>query len=167
MDFLPIVRICRKWNGLTRLVLELDFTSRMVERPSGMYCVERGPLLFALPIDYRQERDEYTDHGVERKFPYCDYETFAAGKWNFAFSGKEFEYCEYEIGDLPFAQENPPVVLRAVMQEIPWSIKEGYRGICNEKPDSLEKISDPCIKELIPYGSTMLRMTEMPLLDEK
>ena len=159
-----IARIRRMWNGTATVIAELDFETRMVQRPSSMYCVERGPLLFSLPIAYTQNRVEYTDKGVERKFPYCDYETFAAEKWNFAFAGESFEYEEYEIGDFPFAQETPPVALKAVMQEIPWRIKEGYRGICSELPDSLEPVADKCIKKLIPYGSTMLRMTEMPLL---
>jgi hypothetical protein len=36
----------------------------------------RGPLLYSVAIDERWEKLEYTRDGVERVFPYCDYELY-------------------------------------------------------------------------------------------
>jgi len=160
-----IATVRKVWNGTETLVAELDFEVKLTKRPSGMFCAERGSLLFSLPVPYTMTRVEYTDNGVERKFPYCDYETAPAGAWNYGFASDRFTFEEREIGDFPFAQETPPVVLKTTVKQIPWSLKDGCKAICNVLPDSLESDAAPEVKELIPYGCTMLRMTEMPKLN--
>ena len=41
-----------------------------------MQVLWRGPLLYSVAIDERWEKLEYARDGVERKFPYCDYEIY-------------------------------------------------------------------------------------------
>lgn len=44
------------------------------KRPHGLYAIQCGSLVFSIPISYEKHMLEYTKDGVERKFPYCDYE---------------------------------------------------------------------------------------------
>ena len=152
------------WKGRTEIEVELQFTPKLVKRPRGLFALWRGPLLFSLPFRYDDIVYEYTKDGVERKFPYCDYAVYTTEKWNYAFASDKFTVAEHDIQTFPFAQENPPISIDALMREIPWSLKEGFKGICNEVPDSLESDAPPKTMRLVPYGSTYLRMTEMPLV---
>ena len=147
------------------ITAELDFEVKLTERPGGLFCAERGPLVYSLPVPYAMTREEYEADGVERKFPYCDYETLPAGPWNYGFASGAFTFEEREIGDFPFSQETPPVVLKTVMKKVPWRIREGCAAVCNALPDAAAGDAPAEQKELIPYGCTMLRMTEMPKLD--
>lgn len=161
-----IVKLTRRWSGVSVITAELKFEVRLTERPSGLFFAERGPLVYSLPIPYAMTREEYEADGVERKFPYCDYETLPEGPWNYGFADGCFTFEEREIGDFPFSQEMPPAVLKTVMKKVPWSIREGCRAVCRERPDTGEADgAAPETKELIPYGCTMLRMTEMPKLN--
>ena len=71
-----------------------------------------------------------------------------------------------DVGDIPFSQEDPPVVIKAKMQEINWGLKFPYRSVCRREPLSREPLSDIKEIKLYPYGCSRLRMTEMPLVGE-
>ena len=68
------------------------------------------------------------------------------------------------IGDVPFSQENPPVTIKANMQQIKWGLKFPYRSIARKTPKSRKPNSNVQEIELCPYGCARLRMTEMPIL---
>jgi hypothetical protein len=127
-----------------------------------MSCLVRGPLLYALPVKAKKVMHEYSNDGVERKFPYCDYELFPESEWNFGFASGDFAVNENDIGEIPFSAENPPVIIETDMAQVEWKITD---GVCSEKPLSLKKCSSPQKNNLIPYGCTSLRMTELPILD--
>ena len=157
--FVPIRRM---WNGTEEITVSLAFAPKLVARPSGMSCLWRGPLLYALPIKEDWRKKEYTRDGVERKFPYCDYEIFPMSKWNYAFSGDgayHFKACG--IGETPFNPTGPPVKLSAKLVEIDWPFTD---GVCADVPADLTPKGEPQEIELIPYGCTNLRMTEMPVV---
>ena len=46
---------------------------------------------------------EYTRNGVERKFPYCDYEIYPESRWNYAFADEDhcanWDYHDEWTGD--------------------------------------------------------------------
>ena len=154
----------RKWAGKTSVNASFTFVPELVRRPSGMYCVWRGPLLYALPIKEQWQKREYVKNGVERKYPYCDYEIYPQSKWNYGFASDNpdnFRWQHHEVGDVPFQAEKPPVTLTADMVEIKWGFAN---GLCAEKPLSLSPQNEAETINLIPYGCTTLRMTEMPVL---
>ena len=109
---------------------------------------------------------EYTKKGVERKFPYCDYQFIPKTPWNYGYADNDFEVKFNEIGDIPFSQDNPPVTIKANMQQINWGLKFPYRSVARKTPKSREPISQVQKVELCPYGCARLRMTEMPLLND-
>lgn len=106
-----------------------------------------------------------TKKGVERKFPYCDYQFIPKMPWNYGYADSDFEVTHNKIGDIPFSQDNPPVSIKANMQQIDWGLKFPYRSIARKFPKSGKPISEVQKIELCPYGCARLRMTEMPLID--
>ena len=137
----------------------------LVERPHDLRSVKRGSLVFSLPIAYEKKMYEYELDGVERKYPYCDYEYVGKSDWNYGFSDVCFECEEREIDKYPFSSEKPAIVLKAKMKKIPWGKERFFEDVCAMIPSSREPISGEEEKELYPYGSAKLRMTEMPLVD--
>ncbi len=109
---------------------------------------------------------EYTKKGVERKFPYCDYQFVPKTPWNYGFADGGFEIKYNGVGDIPFSQDNPPISLKAKMQQINWGLKLPYRSIARKTPKSRLPITEVQEIELCPYGCARLRMTEMPALNK-
>lgn len=153
-------------RGQTNIEIEFETTPRLKERPNKLYALQMGSLLFSVPIKYEKKKREYTKKGVERKFPYCDYEFIPKTPWDYGYANANFEVKFNEIGDIPFSQENPPITIKANMQQIKWGLKFPYRSIARKTPKSTSPISKVQRMELCPYGSAKLRMTEMPRLEK-
>ena len=154
---------CRKvWQGKTLLQWQLDFEIQQIPRPNGMQCIRRGPLLYALPIAARWVKHEYELKGVERKFPYCDYELFPEEPWGYGFTEGGFTYEEGSVGEFPFSESAPPCRISASMQRIEWPTFPGIENVAAPCPENTSPTAPAEQKKLIPYGCTKLRMTEMP-----
>ncbi len=154
-------------SGKTEIVIEFEATPYLKNRPNNLYVLQMGSLLFSVPIEYEKVMREYVKKGVERKFPYCDYQFIPKSSWNYGFSDSSFEINFNGIGDIPFSQKNPPVAIKANMQQIDWGLKFPYKSIARKTPKSTKPISEVQKIELIPYGCSKLRMTEMPILKAK
>ncbi len=61
-------------QGKTKIELEFSATPYFKERPNNLYALQAGSLLFSVPVAYVKKMREYVKKGVERKFPYCDYQ---------------------------------------------------------------------------------------------
>ena len=159
---IPIAGDCRN----RRVELRLQASIRTEQRPSGMFVMRRGPLLYALrirekwtEIDYERKK---TDTGTPRVYPFCDYRVEAESPWNYALvKGGRMTYEEREPGAYPFSPDGAPCAIHAEMYEIPWTKEYGR---CRNRPDSTRHDAKRHVVEWIPYGCTNLRMTELPML---
>ncbi|MBP3446437.1 MAG: glycoside hydrolase family 127 protein [Clostridia bacterium] len=151
-------------EGETKISLEFETTPFFNSRPNNLFAVQNGSLLFSLPISYEKKMYEYVRDGVERKFPYCDYELIPTSDWNYAYCSTAVEAERNGAGDVPFSQSEPPVTLRALMKKIKWGTRYGFKTVCAKVPKSLEPLGEAEYMQLIPYGCAKLRMTEMPLI---
>ena len=154
-------------QGKSEIEIEFTATPFLKERPNNLYALQMGSLLFSVPVAYEKEMREYTRRGVERKFPYCDYQFIPKTPWNYGYAGSDFEIIRNKISDIPFSQDNPPVSIKANMQQINWGLKFPYRSIARKTPKSSKPISETEKIELCPYGCARLRMTEMPALHKQ
>ena len=151
-------------EGETDIELEFDVDVRLTDRPNKLKAVRAGSLIFSLPVPFEEKRIEYTTRGVERKYPYCDYELLPKGDWNYAFCSDYFSLKFNGVGEYPFSKDKPPVTVVADMQKINWGTRIKLKSVCRKTPKSLKPISDIEKAELFPYGCAKLRMTEMPLI---
>ncbi len=153
-------------QGKTEIEIEFDTVPYLKMRPRDMRVLQMGSLLFSVPVAYDKTMREYTKKGVERKFPYCDYQFIPKTPWNYGYAADDFEVTYHSSGDVPFSQDKPPVTVRAKMQKINWGLKFPYRSIARKTPKSRSPISAVEEIELCPYGCARLRMTEMPLISK-
>ncbi len=135
-----------------------------VDRPHDFKTVKRGSLVFSIPILYEERMSEYERDGVERKFPYCDYEYVGKPDWNYAYCDTTLKTVTKGISDIPFSSANPPVVLKAKVKKIDWGCEDGYDTVCAKLPASREPLGEAEEIELYPYGCAKLRMTEVPMI---
>lgn len=146
------------------LDVSFDATPYFESRPYQLNTVKYGSLIFAVPVKYGKTALEYESNGVERKYPYCDYEYFPLSDWNYAYSGNTLQIQEGTVGDVPFSSENPPLTIEAEVKQIPWGFEPGYNSVCAKTPKSTQPMGDARKISLYPYGCAKLRMTELPLV---
>ena len=159
--------IRKEFSGTETFNVEFETEPRFVRRPYGLSAVEKGALVFALPIKARFEKHEYEKDGVERKFPFCDYELFPESDWNYAFASSDLSVTEDDVPAVPFSSKKPAVCIAAEGVKVEWPMAEGYAFICDRAPSSTKPIGETEPLTLIPYGAAKLRMTEMPLIGGK
>lgn len=139
---------------------------RIEPRPHGLNTAKYGSLVFALPIKYRTNMLEYELNGVERKFPYCDYEYIPESRFGYGFADKSLALREGAVSDIPFSSQQPPLILKANLAKIDWGFEDGYDTVCARLPRSRKALSEHETVELYPYGCAKLRMTEMPFVED-
>lgn len=147
-------------------LIEIAFETKPVltDRPYKLHTVRCGSLVFSLPIKHEKRMHEYIREGVERKFPYCDYELIPQSGFNYAFADDEFTIERRKTGEYPFSESEPPVILKTKVCKINWGLEDGYETVCAKIPESTEPLSNLETAELYPYGCAKLRMTEIPLI---
>ena len=151
--------------GETRVItVEFETEVEWMPRPYDLYAVKKGSLLFALPIPYETRMKEYEKNGVERKFPYCDYEYLPKGEWSFGYTSVEKETAFKGVSQIPFSSKEPPVTLKATVTPIEWGFEDGYDTVCAKVPTSRTPAGEAREIELYPYGCAKLRMTELPIV---
>ncbi|MBE6686583.1 MAG: hypothetical protein E7591_05055 [Ruminococcaceae bacterium] len=156
--------VSKLWEGETTIEVVLDEKTEFIARPNNMFALRHGALLYSLPIKEEWTKMEYTEEGIERKFPYCDYQVMPKSDWNYAYSNADVTFEDVEDYDIPFSSKNPPKVAYANMHKINWGWDERFEGfLCRSEPLERAPISETEKIKLLPYGCPKLRMTEMPL----
>ena len=167
-----LVPINRLWEGQTAVTLTLEDETRLIPRPTGLYTIERGALVYALAIGEEWTAYEYTKDGVERKFPYCDYEVRPTTEWQYALDVQDpnidiVVHETGEIGDHPFAPESTACWLDVPAARISWGYEEEYRMVARATPLSAEPTGPTEHVRFIPYGCTNIRITELPSVKDQ
>lgn len=158
--------VCIKGGEHKCFTLQFEVEPCFEKRPNELYAVRCGSLLFSVPIKYNAVMHEYERNGVERRFPYCDYELVPQSEWNYAYCKDQLGVVRKGVADAPFSEKNPPVTIKAKLCKIDWDFEDGYETVCAKTPRSTVPLSSPQEMELYPYACAKLRMTELPLLDE-
>lgn len=151
-------------NTDTEIDVSFETEPYFEKRPNNLKTVKCGSLVFSLPIEYEAKMYEYERNGVERKFPYCDYEYIPKSDWNYAFSDTSLKLSYRDVSDIPSDSKNPPVVISAKVKKIDWGYEDGFETVCAKVPQSRKPISEEESIELYPYGYAKLRMTELPII---
>lgn len=147
-----------------KILISFGTAPYMQSRPNGLNTVRCGSLVYSVPVMYEKKMYEYERDGVERKFPYCDYELLPVSDWSYAYCSNELSLEYKGVDNVPFSSENPPVAVKAKVRKIDWGLEDGYEKVCAKVPQSTEPIGEELETELYPYGCAKLRMTEIPLI---
>jgi DUF1680 family protein len=157
----------RRWKTNEVVELNLPLRVRAETRYRNAAAIYRGPLVFSLKIgeDFRKLKS-YHD-----KLAVADWEVHPKTPWNYGLlldrqkPERSVNATTRKPGKTPFANDAAPVVLKVKGRLLPeWQLAENSAG---DTPPSPVRSSQPLVSlELIPYGSTRLRITEFPVLEQ-
>lgn len=158
-------QIKREWNDGDVVVLNLPMDLRFEHRYNNAVSIMRGPLYYSLKIKERFEKIK-TYHD---ELPVHDWAIYPESDWNYALllnpanPQQSFQVETNDISPIPFANDKPPVVLKAKGKQLPdWGMN---LNSADAPPQSPVTSSEPETElELIPYGNTRLRITEFPYM---
>jgi hypothetical protein len=153
-------KVEREWHDGDRIVLRLPMEVRTSSRNLYAISVERGPLVYALPVQENWQM-------ITKREKFHDWEIYPSSPWKYGLlANTEYEVILSEIPYQPFDVENSPVRLKAKGQLVrDWKMEGNNAGV----PPLHPKTDGQPIAELklVPYGSAKLRIGEFPLIGGK
>lgn len=153
------------WSGMETIKIEFETEPHVTVRPYDLHTVEYGPLVFSLPLVPEYKKYEYEKGGVERKYPYCDYELMSHSEWRYGFADESLTVCEQQGNEVPFSSQEPRISIKGKFRKIGWDFADGYNSVAEKSPHSIAALSEVQEMMMIPYGCAKLRMTEMPFCE--
>ncbi|MBS4219141.1 glycoside hydrolase family 127 protein [Bacillus sp. FJAT-49711] len=154
-------RFEREWNPNDRIEIQLPMQVQLEERNNNAISVNRGPLVYVLPI----EENWIQVHERER---FHDWEVYPASAWRYALTqNAEFDVEVEENMDLhyqPFKANHAPIRLLTKGRLLSnWMMKQNSAAAPPKNPKPYANALEETI-QLVPYGCARLRIGEFPVL---
>jgi DUF1680 family protein len=160
----------RTWKNGDRVTLTLPMDLKTSTWYKGMVAIERGPLVFSLKVESENRQKDRKDRF--RAF----WEVFPKSDWNYALTEKTLSNLEENIelverewnGNYPWNLENAPIELRLKGIHVPeWNTLKSAPQLSENIPQVISAAELERRKReitLVPYGCTILRITEFPVV---
>lgn len=147
-------KVERQWQDGDEVRLALPMPVRKCRRAMDAVSVERGPLVFVLPVGESWQR-------IVRRDRFHDWEVYPTTPWKYGLlADAGFEVVTRPIPRQPFESAAAPVRLKTRGQIIRnWRMEANSAAAPPMRPAREGEAEDI---ELVPYGSARLRIGEFP-----
>lgn len=138
--------------------LNLPMKPRFVEMPYNGLSIQRGPLLFALNVEAGQKvAEERVYDGIK----FHSYFLSPVSKWNYALADTSIieQTNSGDYSDLWNPEKTPVKLKIKAMEVLNWQL---YRDIFTPDMPSVINRGEERTLELVPMGSTLLRISVFP-----
>lgn len=165
--------VTKAWKSGDVFTVDLPMEIELVENPVAGLSVQRGPIVYtyAVPADVEEDPEIYRNLAgkVSANPEFKSWKMTPAGKWNYALVANRLSDLKAEATGaegFPFDPENVPMKIRVPVVGVQgWTLQEDR--YTPALPDTVVPESDEITYiDLVPYGSTTLRLTIFPTLEK-
>ncbi|PZE21625.1 beta-L-arabinofuranosidase domain-containing protein [Paenibacillus xerothermodurans] len=151
------IRIERQWRDKDEIHLTFPMSPTMLNRGNYAASVERGPLVFALPI-------AESWHCIHTRERFSDWEIYPASPWKYGLiKDQDIQVQISAVPHQPFQAVDAPVRLVLRGQQLPNWAMELHSAAAPPMQPKLDATQPIKQLELVPYGSARLRIGEFPM----
>lgn len=161
--------VSREWKSGDSFTLELPMEIETVSEPYQGTSIVRGPLVFsyAIPSEWTEDNTIYDNLAgkVSANPEFRSWSITPAGKWNYALASDRLDEISVEtspVKGFPFDPENVNIRIKVPVVGVKgWTLEEDrYTPALPGKVEAED--GSATYIELVPYGSTTLRLTTFP-----
>ncbi len=168
-----LITLRQEWKNGDRLTLVLPMEITLTTWHENAVAVERGPLLFALGVKEKEEKVINTPDPGQYGDSYLEYRPLSP--WNYGLPDTVaanpalfFTVIRKPAASFPWNRENAPLEIRTSGIRIPsWQLYNGSAGPLpwsNMYKPELGPRPEAETITLLPYGCTILRISEFPVI---